>query len=84
MGTRPGPVKERIVAFQTGFSGLIRSFVEAAIEEGELDADPVQLTFEINGIILAADASFVLLGDPRTLDVARQVVRRRLGLDTGD
>src|SRR5262249_13620492 len=43
MGTRPGPVKERIVAFQTGFSALIRSFVETAIERGELDADPVQL-----------------------------------------
>jgi AcrR family transcriptional regulator len=84
MGTRPGPVKERIVAFQTGFSGLIRSMVQAAIEQGELDGDPGQLTFELNGIILAADANFVLLGDPRTLDLARQVVHRRLGLEPGD
>jgi AcrR family transcriptional regulator len=84
MGTRPGPVKERIVDFQTGFSGLIRSMAETAVEQGELDADPVQLTFELNGIILAADANFVLLGDPRTLALARQVVHRRLGLDARD
>jgi len=31
-------------------------------------------------IILAADANFVLYGDPAVLDLARQVVHRRLGL----
>ena len=82
MGTRPGPVKEAVAAFQTGFVDLIRGFAATAIEQDELPAgdDPVQLAFELNGIILATDASFVLRDDPAVLDLARQVVRRRLGL----
>jgi len=41
---------------------------------------PDQLAFELNGIILAADANFVLHDNPAVLDLARQVVHRRLGL----
>ncbi len=82
MGARPGPVNERIVAFQISFVALIRQFVVRAQELGQLadDEDADQLTFELNGIILAANTNFVLHQDPRTLDLARQVVRRRLGV----
>jgi AcrR family transcriptional regulator len=82
MGTRPGPVKEAVAAFQAGFAELIRGFAATAIAQHELPPgeDPSLLTFELNGIILAADASFVLRDDPAVLDLARQVVRRRLGL----
>jgi AcrR family transcriptional regulator len=82
MGTRPGPVKEQIVAFQKGLVSLIKGFTVTAMEQGELAAteSPDQLAFELNGIILAADASFVLHDDPAVLDLAHQVVRRRLGL----
>ena len=84
MGTRPGPVKERIAAFQSGFTAVIRQFVVTALEQGELpaDEDPDALTFELNGIILAANANFVLRGDAAALDMARVVVRRRLGVQT--
>jgi AcrR family transcriptional regulator len=80
MGTRPGPVKEQIAAFQDGLSALIRQFVVAAIDDGDLsdDEDPDALTFELNGIILAANANFVLRQDVAALDLAKQVVRRRL------
>jgi hypothetical protein len=56
--------------------------VTTAIEQGELPSheDPVQLTFELNGLILATDASFVLNDSPAVLDLARMVVRNRLGL----
>jgi hypothetical protein len=82
MGTRPGPVKELVAAFQAQFVGLIRGFAVAAIEQQELPSsdDPDRLAFELNGIILAADASFVLHDDPAVLDLARQVVDQRLGL----
>jgi AcrR family transcriptional regulator len=82
MGTRPGPVKEAVAAFQTGFVDLLRGFAAAAIERQELPAgeDPARLCFELNGILLAADASFVLHDNPAVLDLAREVVRRRLGL----
>jgi AcrR family transcriptional regulator len=82
MGTRPGPVKERIATFQSRFVGLIRQFVVAALERQEIpaDEDPDQLTFELNGIVLAANTNFVLHSDPAALDMARRVVRRRLGV----
>ena len=82
MGTRPGPVKEAVAGFQKGFVDLLRGFATVAIERQELpaDEDATRLCFELNGILLAADANFVLHGDPTVLDLARDVVRRRLGL----
>ena len=84
MGTRPGPVKEQIAAFQGRLTALIRQFVVTALEQHELpaDEDPDALTFELNGIILAANTNFVLREDPATLDMASNVVRRRLGATT--
>ena len=81
MGTRPGPVKEAVAGFQAGFVDLLRGFAATAIKQNELPAgeDPGRLAFELNGIILATDATFVLHDDPAVLDLARQVVRHRLG-----
>jgi AcrR family transcriptional regulator len=79
MGTRPGPVKDRIVGFQSMFVGLVEQFATAALEHGELiDDDPAQLAFEINGLLLAADAAFVLKNDDAALDLPRAVIARRL------
>jgi AcrR family transcriptional regulator len=84
MGARPGPVKEQIAAFQSGLSLLIRQFLVTALERHQLpaDEDPDALTFELNGVILAANANFVLRQDSSALDMARNVVRRRLGITT--
>jgi hypothetical protein len=59
-------VKQRIVEFQQMFVALIRDFAITA--------------FEINGLLLAADASFVLADDPASLEIPRAVLRRRLAL----
>jgi len=86
MGTRPGPVKERVGEFQQRFIGLILGYAAKAQELGQLapDEDLVILVFDINGIILAANTSFVMSDDQGMLDVARRAVRRRLGVhDTG-
>lgn len=85
MGTRPGPVKERIAAFQDEFVGLLRDSAATAVEQHELPVseDPDRLAFELHATLLAADARFVLHDDPAVLDLARQVVRRRLGLADG-
>ena len=82
MGSRPGPVREHVAAFQGRFAALIRQFIVTALDKHELpsDEDPDALTFELNGMILAANANFVLRGDPAVLDMARHVVRRRLGI----
>jgi AcrR family transcriptional regulator len=83
MGTRPGPVKERIAEFQNGLTALIYSFVVAAIEQKSLpaDEDPEALTFELTGMMLAANSRFVLRDDPEVLEMPRKLLRRRLGLD---
>ena len=82
MGTRPGPVKERIASFQSGLTELIHGFVVTAIDQHELPAeeDAEALTFELNGIILAANSSFVLRDDPAVLELPRSFLRRRLGI----
>jgi hypothetical protein len=85
MGTRPGPVKERVAALQSGFVALVRGFAVTALEQHELPAreDPDRLAFELYGIMLAADTNFVLHDDPTVLNLARQIVRQRLGLGNG-
>jgi AcrR family transcriptional regulator len=82
MGSRPGPVKERVAEFQRLFIELLRQFAETAKLLGQLpsDEDVAMLTFELNGIILATDANFVMNNDPTILQVARRVVRRRLSV----
>ena len=85
MGTRPGPVRDRVAALQSGFTALLRTFAATAVEQDELPAreDPDRLAFELHAILLAADAKFVLYDDPAVLDMARQVVYQRLGLGNG-
>ena len=82
MGTRPGPVRELIAAFQSEFGALIRGFAATALAKNELpaDEDPDRLAFELNGIMLAADINFVLHDDPAVLELARQIVHARLGV----
>jgi AcrR family transcriptional regulator len=83
MGTRPGPVKERVRAFQQRFGGLILQYARQAQQLGQLPADEdiMLLGLELNGIILAANANFVMTDDPATLDTARRAVRRLLKVD---
>jgi AcrR family transcriptional regulator len=85
MGTRPGPVKERVAAIQSGFAAMLQAFAATALEQDELPAceNPGRLAFELHAILLAADTKFVLLDDPAVLDLARQIVQQRLGLGNG-
>jgi AcrR family transcriptional regulator len=85
MRSRPGPVGDLIAAFQAQFGTLIRGFAATAVGRHELGVgeDPDRLAFELNGIMLAADTNFVLHDDPGVLDLARQIVRQRLGGPVG-
>jgi AcrR family transcriptional regulator len=82
MGTRPGPVRERVAAFQGRLTDLVRQLVVAAVERGELppDEDADALTLELNGLILAANTMFVLSQAEHAVTLARQVTHRRLGV----
>jgi hypothetical protein len=82
MGTRTGPVRDLITTLQAQFGELIRGFAAAAVARNELPPgeDPGRLAFELNGIMLATDTNFVQHEDPAVLDLARQIVRQRLGV----
>jgi AcrR family transcriptional regulator len=85
IGGSPGPAGERIAEFQSRFGALIRGFAATALARNELTEgeDPGQLAFELNGIMLAADTNFAEHGDPAVLDLARRIVRARLGISGG-
>ena len=79
---RPGPVRDLIVSLQARFGELIHGFAVTALARQELPPgeDPGRLAFELNGILLAADTNFAEHDDPAVLELARQIVRQRLGL----
>lgn len=85
LGPGDGPVRELMNDFQSRFGALIRDLVAAALDRRELPAgeDPDRLAYELNGIMLATDTNFVEHDDPAVLELARQIVRSRLGADGG-
>jgi AcrR family transcriptional regulator len=80
MGTRPGPVRDRISEIQARFTSMLSGFAVVAIKNKELpkDEDPDRLAFELHAVLLGADCKFVIQDDPKVLKLAREVVRNRL------
>jgi AcrR family transcriptional regulator len=85
LGPRAGAVRELIAGFQSHFAALIREFAATARAGNQLPPgeDPDRLALELNGIMLAADTNFAEHDDPAVLDLARQIVRLRLGTRGG-
>lgn len=84
MGARKGPVRDRLAAVQSNFTAMLSSFATTAIQQHELSADevPDRLAFELHAILLGADTKFILHDDHSVMQLGREVVRRRLGLQT--
>ena len=82
MDDRPGPVRDLIASLQARFGELIHGFAVTALARRELPPgeDPGRLAFELNGIMLATDTNFAEHDDPAVLELARQIVRQRLGV----
>lgn len=72
--SRPGPLRDRIAAFQRGWTRTLANHVSEACAKGELDpaADPQQVAFEIQAMLVAANGAFLLQGDPAVFDRARR------------
>src|SRR4051794_36364236 len=66
LGSRPGPVRDRLAAIQSDFTALLRTFAVAALEQHQLPdtEDPDQLAFELHAILLGADLKFILHDGP--------------------
>jgi len=78
--TRPGPVRDRLVAFLGEWLGVVESAIRDAQAEGSLAAseDPAQLTFELEAAIFLANAQFVVMRSSEPIDRARRAIERRL------
>jgi len=78
--TRPGPVRDRLVAFLGDWLALLDETIEAAQAEGSLDSseDPADLTFEIEAALFLANAQFVVSHSSEPIERARRIIGRRL------
>lgn len=79
--TRPGPVRDRLASISEGWRQLIEAQVREAQEQGALrpDAEPAQLTFEINALLGEANGRYLLHNDYDAFERARRGIRDRLG-----
>jgi AcrR family transcriptional regulator len=78
---RPGPVRDRLIAFLGDWLGRLAGAVRDAQAEGAIDAaeDPEQLVFEIEAMLLYANAQHVVSGGEEPIERARRAIARRLG-----
>jgi AcrR family transcriptional regulator len=82
LDTHPGRVRDRIAEFQSGWLTTLAEHASKAQAAGELDADedPDQLAFELNALLLQANALYVMFKDRAAFDRARRGIERRLAL----
>jgi AcrR family transcriptional regulator len=78
---RPGPVRDRLVAFLGEWLGTLERAVRDAQDEGALDAaeEPAQLVFELEALLFYANAQYVVARGPEPIARARRAIEARLG-----
>ena len=81
LDTRPGPVRDRIAEFVTEWFGLLTATIEDSQRAGEIDPTeaPEQLAFELDAMLLMANAAYVMDPRPEALDRARRGIERLIG-----
>jgi AcrR family transcriptional regulator len=78
--SRPGPVRDRIVAQKASWHAYLERAVAQAQELGELEpaVDARRVAFELNAFVQNAEAQHELFGDRGVFADARDAVRDRL------
>ncbi|CAG1019938.1 hypothetical protein BURC_04868 [Burkholderiaceae bacterium] len=78
---RPGPVRDALASMVQAWQSALDRAVRMAIEEGHLqpDTDPLQLVFELHGLILALHHDARFLRNPGALDRVRTAFERLVG-----
>lgn len=86
MDMRPGPVRERLIAFLGDWLAQLESAARGAQREGAIDPleDAAQLTFEIEAALLLANAQYVVARTPEPIERARRAIDRRLASAAGE
>jgi AcrR family transcriptional regulator len=80
LGTRNGPIRDRVRAVLAGWDALLEANLHAAQRQGDLadDVDIGQLIFEINALLHEANGHYLLFHDAAVLDRARAAIADRL------
>jgi AcrR family transcriptional regulator len=76
---RPGPVRDAIAHSLRRWAKVLANEARAAVEAGDLDADPEQVAFEIGALAAAANQAIQLHDDLTGADRALNGMRRVLG-----
>jgi AcrR family transcriptional regulator len=78
---QPGPVRDRLVAFLAEWLGHLQAAIRDAQVEGDIvpDEDPEQLAFEVEAVILLANAQHVVSRDTVPIARARHAIETLLG-----
>jgi AcrR family transcriptional regulator len=82
---RPGPVRDRLMTFLGDWLGQLETAVRDAQAEGAIDAaeDVEQLVFEVEALLLYANAQHVVSRSAEPIDRARRAIDRRLSVGSG-
>ncbi len=80
LGSRPGPVHDRVATYQRQWSELLRETAREADLNGELPADVEvdQLAFELGALLAGANVVAVLHSDSTVIERAHRALRRTL------
>lgn len=75
---RPGPVRDALAGMVLLWHGALEKAIRIAIEEGHLrpDTDPMQMLFEIHGLILSLHHDARFLRSPGAVERARVAFER--------
>jgi AcrR family transcriptional regulator len=71
---RPGPVRDALATMVQAWQGALERAIRIAIDQGHLkrDTDPMQMLFEIHGLILALHHDARFLRTPGSIERARR------------
>jgi Tetracyclin repressor-like, C-terminal domain len=77
---KPGPVRDRLVAFLGGWLEALEGALTQAQAEAELDPseEPAQVAFEVGAALFYANAHYVIGHTAEPIDRARRAIDRRL------
>ena len=80
LASRPGRPRDRVMAVQRRWLDQFADALGQAVGGGELprDSDIEQLVFEITAMLVRANFTWIVSGDPRVLDQARIGIRHIL------
>jgi AcrR family transcriptional regulator len=80
---QPGRVKDRVAEFDGRWRGRLVRELRTAQAAGDLapDEDLEDVLFDVDALLYYAHGAFSFLDDPVVLEMARQAVRRRLGVE---